>query len=237
MGGTLRFVVEDQVFNALPDVYFGMVTVRGVDNTMVEETILAEFVRIQTEVQDRLAGKDTKTDPAILPYREAFEALGVNPNKFRCSIEALAKRIAKGGRIPSINSMVDLVNAISLKYMLPMGCHDIQAFDSDIEVRFAREGDVFVPFGSDQEESPDKGEVVYASGNRIKTRRWIWRQSELGKAVEATTDFFIPIDGFKSRNGDAVEQAARETAARIKEVFGLEASVAFLDRDHPSAGI
>jgi len=233
----MKFIIEDKLFDALPDLYFGLVVAKGIDNSTLEDGLLADFVAAQKKAEERFAKADLKKDPSITPYREAFKTLGINPNKFRCSIEALIKRIAKGGRIPTINTMVDLVNTISIGNVLPMGCHDIDAFDSDIWVRYAREGDIFVPFGSEEEESPDAGEVVYASGNRIKTRRWIWRQSEIGKAVEGTKNFFMPIDGFKSKNGEAVERAANELAEIIGDTFGVEAKVAFLDRENPSIEI
>ncbi|HKL11083.1 MAG TPA: phenylalanine--tRNA ligase beta subunit-related protein [Clostridia bacterium] len=233
----MKFIVEDKIFDTLPDLYFGVVIARGIDNTALEDNLLAGFVDSQKKAEERFAKVDLKKDPSIMPYREAFQTLGINPNKFRCSIEALIKRIAKGGRIPTINTMVDLVNTISLNNVLPMGCHDIDAFDSDIWVRYAKEGDVFVPFGSEENDPPDVGEVVYASGNRIKTRRWIWRQSEIGKAVEETKNFFMPIDGFKSQNGEAVNKAANELAKVIEETFGISTEVAFLDKENPMVEI
>ena len=233
----MKFIIEDKLFDALPDLYFGVVVARGIDNSMLEDNLLADFVDAQKNTEKRFANIDLKTDPSITPYRNAFETLGINPNKFRCSIEALIKRIAKGGRLPTINTMVDLVNTVSLNNVLPMGCHDIDAFDSDIWVRYAKEGDVFVPFGSEENDPPDVGEVVYASGNRVKTRRWIWRQSEIGKAVEETKNFFMPIDGFKSQNGEAVEAAANELAKLIQETFGIETKVAFIDKNNQSVDI
>lgn len=38
------------------------------------------------------------------------------------------RRISKGNDIPHINSIVDLGNALSLKYELPVGVHDIDNF-------------------------------------------------------------------------------------------------------------
>jgi DNA/RNA-binding domain of Phe-tRNA-synthetase-like protein len=233
----MKFIIEDKLFETLPDLYFGVVVARGIDNSMLEDKLLADFVEAQKSAEKRFANVDLKTDPSIMPYRNAFETLGINPNKFRCSIEALIKRIAKGGRLPTINTMVDLVNTVSLNNVLPMGCHDVDAFDSDIWVRYAKEGDVFVPFGSEEKEPPDVGEVVYASDNRIKTRRWIWRQSEIGKAVEETKNFFMPIDGFKSKNGEAVARAANELAKAIHDTFGIRAEVAFLDKENQSVEI
>jgi DNA/RNA-binding domain of Phe-tRNA-synthetase-like protein len=233
----MKFIIEDKLFETLPDLYFGVVVARGIDNSMLEDKLLADFVESQKNTEKRFANVDLKTDPSIMPYRTAFETLGINPNKFRCSIEALIKRIAKGGRLPTINTMVDLVNTVSLNNVLPMGCHDIDAFDSDIWVRYAKEGDIFVPFGSEENEPPDEGEVVYASGNHIKTRRWIWRQSEIGKATEETNNFFMPIDGFKSKNGEAVARAANELAKVIEDTFGIKAEVAFIDKDNQSVDI
>lgn len=59
-------------------------------------------------------------------------------------------------------------------------------------MRLAKEGDTFIPFGSTEEETPDMGEAVYASGSEIRTRRWTWRQSERGKITEETKCHPVP---------------------------------------------
>ena len=104
--------------------------------------------------------KKVKEEGAILPYREAFRALGINPNKYMCSIEALFTRIAKGKGMPHINPVVDLGNAVSLKYTLPMGAHDLKDVTEGISVRMSRAGDTFLPFGGTEEEILEEGEVV-----------------------------------------------------------------------------
>lgn len=43
------------------------------------------------------------------------------------------------------------------------------------------ENDLFIPFGSTEYDNPEVGEVVYASGNEIRARKWTWRQGENGK--------------------------------------------------------
>lgn len=117
-----------------------------------------------------------------------------------CSIEALGKRVQKGHALPEINSIVDLGNAFSLKYVLPMGAHDIGKLDGDLEVRFSVEEDTFLPLGETEAEKPGAGELVYVSSHTVKTRRWIWRQSDDGKITEDTKDVFFPIDGFLGKN-------------------------------------
>ena len=50
-----------------------------------------------------------------------------------------------------------------------------------IYIRFSKKGDKFVAFGSKEEEELEDGELIYCVGNEVRTRRWIWRQSEKGK--------------------------------------------------------
>lgn len=55
--------------------------------------------------------------------------------------------------------MVDLGNAISLKYYLPVGAHDLDTMDGEFCVRCAGEDDTFLPFGGTETEKADIGEV------------------------------------------------------------------------------
>ena len=99
--------------------------------------------------------------------------MNINPNKYFCSIEALFTRIAKGKGVPHINPVVDLGNAISLKYTLPMGAHDLGKSSEDICIRLARPDDTFLAFGGEKDETPDLDEVVYAIGlgGKAKTEK------------------------------------------------------------------
>ena len=128
----MYYQVSKEFFDKLPNACFGAVAVRGLDNTheIPElEQMLAENV---AACETYFAGKKPKETEDILPYRAAFTSLGINPNKFLCSIEALLTRIAKGKGMPHINPIVDLGNAVSLKYTLPMGAHDLSAGSDDI---------------------------------------------------------------------------------------------------------
>lgn len=58
------------------------------------------------------------------------------------------------------------------------------------------ENDLFIPFGSTEYDNPEVGEVVYDSGNEIRTRRWTWRQGENGKIDNSVKNIFIPMDAF-----------------------------------------
>ena len=100
----MYYQVSQDFFEKLPNACFGAVAVRGLDNTHdipQLEQMLAENV---AACEAYFAGKKPKETEDILPYRNAFTALGINPNKFLCSIEALLTRIAKGKGFPHINA-------------------------------------------------------------------------------------------------------------------------------------
>ena len=167
----MYYQVSKEFFDKLPNACFGAVAVRGLDNTHDIPELEEMLAGNVAECEAYFTGKKPKETEDILPYRAAFTALGINPNKFMCSIEALLTRIAKGKGFPHINAAVDLGNAVSIKHRLPMGAHDLDTIADGLDVRLAEEGDTFIPFGSTEEESPDVGEAVYACGHEIRTHQ------------------------------------------------------------------
>ena len=233
----MKFIIDSAVFDKLPDYCVGVVAAKCADNSGEHpeiEKLLDESIAL---AESRFLDRRVKEEPAVVPYRQAFQTLGMNPNKYMCSIEALFTRIAKGKGMPHINPLVDLNNAVSLKYTLPMGTHDLGAAAGDMEIRFSRPGDTFLPFGSDAEEAPEPGELVYAVGSQVRTRRWTWRQSEHGKIEAGTSYVFFPIDGFLGFNDGAVRQAASELETLLKASFGCVTATGFADRGHPEVDI
>lgn len=230
----MKFIIQKEIFDKLDDLCVGVIVAKGIDNSKEYPNIdklLDDSIKL---AEERFLDKPVKEDERIIPYREAFLKLGINPNKFQCSVEAMFARISKAKGLPHINPLVNLNNAISLKYTLPMGTHDLSKSEEDIEMRFARPGDTFVPMGSLEVEYPDEGEVIYAVSNQVRTRRWTWRQSNEGKIDDKTNYVFFPIDGFVGFNDDNVRDAMKELENVLKSEFNCETISGFVDKDHPS---
>ena len=228
----MKFEVSKDFFDKVEDAVFGVVVVKNFDNKVSYDYINKMFDESLKSSKEKFLNVKIKEEPWILPYREAFRSLNINPNKYMCSIEALMTRISKGNDIPHINPMVDLGNALSLKYELPIGVHDIDNFiDGDIQIRESDGNDNFIPFGSTEVEHPEVGEIIYASGNEVKTRRWTWRQGERSKVTEESKDFFIPIDGFIS-NKDKIIELQEELVKYLKDDLKLEVYSGIVDKDN-----
>lgn len=228
----MKFIVSDKVFDALENVCFGVVVAKGVDNGGDNLSVNELLSKSMRAIEEKFEDKKVKECEEILPYREAFKKLGINPNQNMSSIEAMTSRIAKKKGFPNINTIVDLGNAVSLKYLVPLGAHDMDKASEDIYVKFSNEGDLFVPFGETEAEVLKEGELIYSVGEKVKTRRWIWRQSEEGKITEESKNVFFPIDGFKDKNYDNVIGARDELAQLLKELLGCEVKVGFIDKDN-----
>lgn len=225
----MKFVIEDRVFEALPEVCFGVVVARDLENGPGRPLVAKLLEQSMEAAREKFKGQIVKEHPDLQCYRDAFHKLGLNPNKFPCSVEALSARVAKGGALPDLNGAVNLVNAISLKYTLPMGAHDLDSVQGDLQVRFSRQGDLFTPFGQDAPEAVDEGELVYADGREVRTRRWIWRQSDKGKVTRESKNIFFPIDGFRNINGTSLLTARDELARTLEQTFACRVSTFYLD--------
>ncbi|MDL2307462.1 hypothetical protein LJC48_05485 [Desulfovibrio sp. OttesenSCG-928-C06] len=229
----MKFKVSSEFFDVLGNVCFGVVAAYGLDNGKDMPAVSELLSGSINEAEAAFDGVNIKEAPAILPYREAFRSLDMNPNKFMCSIEALLGRIAKKKGFPSINPAVDLGNAVSVKHRIPLGAHDLDTMKGDIEIRPATAADSFIPFGGGDVEVPESGEMIYVSGNEVRTRRWTWRQSEIGKITGSTSSIFFPLDGFTGLNEQAVLAARDELAALLKQFWNCRVVTGFVDKSSP----
>lgn len=230
----MHFFVDSQVFTILPDYCVGAIVLPAFDNTHQIPEISQLLDEAASNFSTQVQGINLKEDSRIEPYRSAFRSLNINPNKFMCSIEALAKRVQKKAELPHINPLVDLGNAVSLKHFVPIGVHDIDQFDGDsMGVRFSQPGDHFQPMGSTELEQPDENELLYVSGQTVKTRRWTWRQSDDGKITEQTRHALIVIDGFYGNNEASVQAAANELCDLFQRLCHSTPLTGTVDSSHP----
>ena len=165
----MKFIVADEVFEKIPDAIFGTIVAKGIDNSVIPKGVDALLKENIAACEAFYEGKKVKESDEVVCYREAMRTLGFNPNKYMCSIEALLTRISKKKGFPSINGAVDLGNAVSLKYKVPLGAHDMDSFEGDLQVRAAVSGDKFRPFGAGEEEFDDLTSLFsnYMNGDMV----------------------------------------------------------------------
>ena len=217
--------VAPEVFARFPDYLRGVVVAHAVHNGPSSPELVALLRQAEASVRERLAGGDVTAHPRIAPWRAAFKALGVNPKDFRCSVEAMARRALKDQQLPSINALVDIGNIVSLRHLFPTGGHAIDHAVQGYRLRPATGLETFVPFGTDQPERPDPGEIIYAEGETVLTRRWNWRQANHSLTLPETTAIQFNLDGLgpvsraelETLGAELAELVARHCGGRIRQ--------------------
>ena len=206
-GDSMKYTVRPEVFELNPQLHFGVLIGKGLKNTVSGSEDTARLRAAEAFVRETIPVEELRKHPTVHGYRSTLEKAGINPNKYLPSVEAMLKRVLKGSSLPDINALVDLCNAVSLETLISLGGHDLRDIPEDLCVRFTTGAERFLPFGAEEYEAVEAGELVFTSGDTVQTRKWIWRQSELGKMNLDTQDVFFQLVGFEGHAGSTFIKA------------------------------
>lgn len=129
-------------------------------------------------------------------WRVAFRAFGANPKKTPCSVEALWKRVEKNGSLPAIDPVVDLYNALSIRFGACFGGEDVDRYTGVPRLVVARGDEPFDTMrdGAPVIEHPDAGEIVWRDDQGVTCRRWNWRQCKRTALNNDSRNLWFIID-------------------------------------------
>jgi lysyl-tRNA synthetase class 2 len=209
--------IVEEIFERFPDFVCGIVACSNADNKGENQTLTKLLREAETDIRNHFVLEGLSQNPFFHSWRKAYSAFRTDPTKFKCSSEALVRRVLKGDNIRHINKLVDAYNYISLKYRTPVGGEDLAAIKETICLRFADGDEHFVALGGDDEELVEKGEVVYASGKEILCRKWNWRESERTKLTESTENAILVIDALPPLTKEDVKKSTKDLATLVSE--------------------
>ena len=208
--------VQDQVLARVPQYVLGLIAIPDVEVGPTTPEISDLLTAAEDAVhRQELSKADVSALPSIAAWREAYRTVGASPSKFPCAAESVLRRVAKGDRLPRINTLVDLCNAVSLEARLPVASCDVGGVGDTLAVRLAEGDEVYLPLGAPEAaEHPEPGEVIYADGQgRAHSRRWNWRQSDVVKTDVGRRRLLITVEA--AHEGGRADVEA--TLARIGE--------------------
>jgi DNA/RNA-binding domain of Phe-tRNA-synthetase-like protein len=229
--------IADEIFQRFPGYVRGVVIAHGLANGPAPPALLDLLRDAETALRARVRPDAVAEEPRIKSWREAYRAFGAKPAEFRSSIEAMARRALKNDRLPAINALVDIGNLISLRHLLPAGVHAIDALAGDMALRPATGVEQFIAFGSTETERPLPGEIIFAEGDTVLTRRWTWRQAQHTLTLPGTRAVEFNIDGLPPVAPAEVERAGMEIMELVRRFCGGRARFAMLASDNPSISL
>ena len=217
-----------------PAVVGGVMLARGVTNGPTPDALRSAYEAEQQAVLARIGDTPLSQIPSLAAWRGAFRQFGVDPTQYRCAAEALLRRLTKKGGIPSINTLVDLGNLVSIRYVLPVALFDLRAVSGTLTVRFASGSEHYTTLGDAEIEHPEPGEVVFTDDDEsVHARRWCYRQSEQSAVRADTTAVLVTVEAHHATARADVEAAVADLRSLIQTYASADSIADVLDARHP----
>jgi DNA/RNA-binding domain of Phe-tRNA-synthetase-like protein len=191
---------------------------------------------IEKKTRENFDSKKVTEIPTIAKWRDVYKSFGAKPNKYRNSVEALIKRILKT-ELYKINPLVDLYNYISIKYLMTAGGEDLDTIDRELALDFAVGNEEFIALGSNENDSPWKGEVVYKDDKGIICRCWNYKEGDRTKLTEKTKNAVIVIENIIPKDHHKLSEALRECKALIEKYCSADCEIKMFNKENPEEEI
>ncbi|AQZ70760.1 hypothetical protein BKM31_29220 [[Actinomadura] parvosata subsp. kistnae] len=176
----------------------------------------------------RLAGASESDLPEIQAWRRTFARMGLKPTQYRCASEALLRRFRKEGALPRLHPLIDLCNAVSIAYAVPIAVFDVSRITSHVEVRYAAGDETYMTFGGATEQPP-AGEVIFAdAAGRAHARRWTNRQSGHSAVRDSTANVLIVAEALHDTAAADVEALVATLADELNTLWPVTPKSAIL---------
>ena len=121
----LQIEVSGQIKAVCPN-FAGVAVLANVKNSLFSQPLWDEINLLCERLKKELELKDIRHLPTIDATREVYKKLGKDPNRYRPSAEALRRRIIQGKELYQIDTLVDLINYVSIETGYSIG-----GFDAD----------------------------------------------------------------------------------------------------------
>jgi DNA/RNA-binding domain of Phe-tRNA-synthetase-like protein len=216
-----------EVWAEHPDLIAGVLYVEGI----TADPDVSARVAAHTAVADaRLADTSEAQWPPIQAWRRAFARMGLKPTQYRCAAESLLRRYRKFGELPRLHPLVELANAVSVAFAIPVAVLDVARIADHVEVRPAGGDETYLSFAGDIEH-PEPGEIVFAdAAGHAHARRWTHRQSAHSAVREDTHAVLIVAEAMHETAAGDVAQLVETLAAELTVVWSVEPTTALLDQ-------
>lgn len=154
-------------------------------------------------------------------WDDVFRAFGAKPKRTPCSASALRKRVLKEGALPPLDPVVDIYNAISIRYAIPVGGENLAAYAGAPRLTLAEGNEPFDTLKEGQPviEYPDAGEVIWRDDIGVTCRRWNWRQGVRTRLDSQAQHMWFILESLPSMPLSALQEAGDELVSNLQRLM------------------
>lgn len=189
-------VISDQFKQTCPQLVLGLISC-SVTNSASDSGLWEEIAAVEAQFKATYPIEQINKIPTIQATRQAYKAFGKDPNRYRPSAEALCRRILKDMDLYRINTLVDLINLVSIRTGYSIGGFDEDKIVGDITLTVGTAADVFEGIGRgllNIEGLPVYKDSVGGIGTPTS-------DNERTKLSMETTRLFMIINGYSGKAG------------------------------------
>ncbi len=226
----MYFHHASDIWRDFPELVPGVLFAEGITRDV---SVDARVATLNAIAASRLADSTEGELPEIQAWRRAFSRMGIKPTQYRCASESLLRRFRKEGSLPQIHPLIDLCNALSLAFAIPVAVFDVSQIAEDLEVRYASGKETYLTF-SGEIEHPEVHEVIFAdSAGRAHARRWTNRQSAYSAVQETTTAVLIVAEAMHGAASADVPKLMTALAGELTAVWSVTPKATVLSESSP----
>lgn len=142
----MKIDISNEIKDVCPE--FCVLAIQAkVHNTLFSHSLWEEIERIEQAIRATAKIDQVNKIPTIFATRQAYKKLGKDPNRYRPSSESLHRRIHRNLPLYRINTLVDLINLISIETGYSIGGFDADKISGDLVLGVGREGEIYHGIG------------------------------------------------------------------------------------------
>ena len=211
----MKVSISSLVAEACPGLRAGIIKA-SVVNSETSDALWDELQAEATRIATTYATDTLSKRPAIAGTRQAYKTFGKDPARYRVSSEALCRRAIRGLDLYRINTLVDLINVVSMRSGYSIGGFDADRIEGDMTLGVGTADDLFHGIGRgvlNIEGMPVYRDNVGGVGTPTS-------DNERTKLGLDTTRLFTIINGYSGKEG--LREAADYMVELIKEFASAE---------------
>lgn len=231
-----KVIVDNKFWELFPEAQISTLTLHKIDNHVDEkdDPYFAKLLSEGAKASEKfITNESFKDNEVVDEWRQAFRKFKTKKG-VRCSIEALLKRVSQGREFSPINPLVDIYNSVSLKYGVPCGGENINAFDGDLHLGEAKGGESFKPLGADEDSPALPGEIIYYDQAGAICRCLNWREAQRTMLTEDTTDSVLVVEAINANQAKRANEAIQELKELCEKYFEVDGKIQILNKENPA---
>ncbi len=211
----MNIEISSAIKEACPEIHLAILSCE-VLNSPTSDELWNEMEKETEKIRSTFKIEDIRNRTAIAATRKIYKTLGKDPNRYRPSAEALCRRIVRERPVYKVNTLVDIINIVSIKSGFSIGGFDADKIRGDLQLNVGTSNDEFEAIGRgllNIEGLPLYRDNIGGIGTPTS-------DNERTKITDETTNLLMIINGYNGIEG--LQEAVEHSISLLTSFAGLK---------------